>query len=475
LWWGHQIPAWYDAEGRFIVAMNEEEAKEKFSKEFNIVNPQLKQDEDCLDTWFSSWLWPFEVFKGISKPGNKDVSYYYPTQSLVTAPEIIFFWVARMIMAGYEYMGKKPFSDVYFTGIVRDTQGRKMSKQLGNSPDLLEMIDEIGADAVRFGILIASPAGNDLLWDKASNEQGRNFINKLWNALKLIQIWKERAKQNLTAEEVSLASDWPHQWFEARLRAASSEIDLLMAQYKLSEALKTLYSLIWDDFCSWYLEWVKPGFEKPMDQVHLDRVLNNFEMLLERLHPFMPFVTEEIYQLLRSTQSVDLCLRQLDTTLQPHTEDVNYLKDGELLKAAITAIRDARVKSQIKNKDAVSLYCTTQEKSSWEAIQQLLSKQVNSASFSFTDEPIANTIQLVVGSSKIYVQSEQVLDNSAQRKTLEEELAYYTGFLISVEKKLTNEKFVQNAKPEVVEMEKKKQSDALQKIGLLKESIANLN
>jgi valyl-tRNA synthetase len=474
LWWGHQIPAWYDAEGRFIVAMNEEEAKEKFSKEFNIVNPQLRQDEDCLDTWFSSWLWPFEVFKGISKPGNKDVSYYYPTQSLVTAPEIIFFWVARMIMAGYEYMGKKPFSDVYFTGIVRDTQGRKMSKQLGNSPDLLEMIDEIGADAVRFGILIASPAGNDLLWDKASNEQGRNFINKLWNALKLIQIWKERAKQNLTAEEVSLASDWPHQWFEARLRAASSEIDLLMAQYKLSEALKTLYSLIWDDFCSWYLEWVKPGFEKPMDQAHLDRVLNNFEMLLERLHPFMPFVTEEIYQLLRSTQSVDLCVRQLDTTLQPHTEDANYLKDGELLKAAITAIRDARVKSQIKNKDAVSLYCTTQEKSSWEAIQQLLSKQVNSAEFSFTEEPIANTIQLVVGSSKIYVQSEQVLDTSAQRKTLEEELAYYTGFLISVEKKLTNEKFVQNAKPEVVEMEKKKQSDALQKIGLLKESIANL-
>jgi valyl-tRNA synthetase len=474
LWWGHQIPAWYDAEGRFVVAMNEEEAKEKFSKEFHVVDPQLKQDEDCLDTWFSSWLWPFEVFKGISNPGNKDVSYYYPTQSLVTAPEIIFFWVARMIMAGYEYMGKKPFSDVYFTGIVRDTQGRKMSKQLGNSPDLLEMIDEIGADAVRFGILIASPAGNDLLWDKASNEQGRNFINKLWNALKLVQLWKDRAKPNLTGEEISLATDWPHQWFEARLRAASSEIDVLMAQYKLSEALKTLYSLIWDDFCSWYLEWVKPGFEKPMDQAHLDRVLNNFEMLLERLHPFMPFVTEEIYHLLRSTQSVDLCVRQLDTTLQPLAEDVNYLNDGELLKAAITAIRDARVKSQIKNKDAVSLYCTTQEKTSWEAIQQLLSKQVNSSAFSFTEEPIANTIQLVVGSSKIYIQTEQVLDTTAQRKTLEEELAYFTGFLASVEKKLTNEKFVQNAKPEVVEMEKKKQSDALQKITLLKESIANL-
>ncbi|MEY3186385.1 MAG: hypothetical protein RL675_204 [Bacteroidota bacterium] len=474
LWWGHQIPAWYDAEGRFVVAMNEQDAKEKFSKAYNIDNPQLKQDEDCLDTWFSSWLWPFEVFKGISNPGNKDVAYYYPTQSLVTAPEIIFFWVARMIMAGYEYMGKKPFSDVYFTGIVRDTQGRKMSKQLGNSPDLLEMIDEIGADAVRFGILIASPAGNDLLWDKASNEQGRNFINKLWNALKLIEIWKEKAKSNLSAEEVSLASDWPHQWFDARLRAASAEIDQLMAQYKLSEALKTLYSLIWDDFCSWYLEWVKPGFEKPMDQAHLDKVINNFEMLLERLHPFMPFVTEEIYHLLREQQNVDLCVRQLDQTLQPTSSDAQTLNEGEVLKSAITAIRDARVKAQIKNKDAVEIYCTAQEQAEWEIIRPLLSKQVNASAFSFTTDTIANAIQLVVGSAKLYIKSEQAIDTSAQRKTIEDELAYYEGFLASVEKKLSNEKFVQNAKAEVVEMEKKKQHDAQQKIAMLKESLANL-
>ncbi len=474
LWWGHQIPAWYDAEGRFVVAMNEQDAKEKFSKAYNIDNPQLKQDEDCLDTWFSSWLWPFEVFKGISNPGNKDVAYYYPTQSLVTAPEIIFFWVARMIMAGYEYMGKKPFSDVYFTGIVRDTQGRKMSKQLGNSPDLLEMIDEIGADAVRFGILIASPAGNDLLWDKASNEQGRNFINKIWNALKLIEIWKEKAKSNLSAEEVSLASDWPHQWFDARLRAASAEIDQLMAQYKLSEALKTLYSLIWDDFCSWYLEWVKPGFEKPMDQAHLDKVINNFEMLLERLHPFMPFVTEEIYHLLREQQNVDLCVRQLDQTLQPTSSDTQTLKEGEVLKSAITAIRDARVKAQIKNKDAVEIYCTAQEQAEWEIIRPLLSKQVNASAFSFTTDTIANAIQLVVGSAKLYIKSEQAIDTSAQRKTIEDELAYYEGFLASVEKKLSNEKFVQNAKAEVVEMEKKKQHDAQQKIAMLKESLANL-
>ena len=474
LWWGHRIPAWYDAEGRFVVAMNEKEAIEKFSATYHVAQPQLKQDEDCLDTWFSSWLWPFEVFKGISNPGNKDVSYYYPTQSLVTAPEIIFFWVARMIMAGYEYMGKKPFSDVYFTGIVRDTQGRKMSKQLGNSPDLLEMIDDIGADAVRFGILIASPAGNDLLWDKASNEQGRNFINKLWNALKLVQLWKEKAKSNLTDEEVTLASDWPHQWFDARLRAASAEIDLLMSQYKLSEALKTLYSLIWDDFCSWYLEWVKPGFEKPMDQAHLDKVVNNFEMLLERLHPFMPFVTEEIYHLLREQQPVDLCVRQLDLALQPLDADVQSLKEGELLKSAITAIRDARVKAQIKNKDAIVLYCTTQEEKEWEIIRPLLSKQVNASAFSFTQDAIANTIQLVVGTTKLYIETEQVIDTSAQRKSLEDELAYYHGFLASVEKKLSNEKFVQNAKPEVVDMEMKKQHDAMQKIAMLQESLANL-
>ncbi len=474
LWWGHRIPAWYDAEGRFVVAMNEKEAIEKFSSTYHVAEPKLKQDEDCLDTWFSSWLWPFEVFKGISSPGNKDVSYYYPTQSLVTAPEIIFFWVARMIMAGYEYMGKKPFSDVYFTGIVRDTQGRKMSKQLGNSPDLLEMIDDIGADAVRFGILIASPAGNDLLWDKASNEQGRNFINKLWNALKLVQLWKEKAKSDLAPEEVTLSSDWPHQWFDARLRAASAEIDQLMSQYKLSEALKTLYSLIWDDFCSWYLEWVKPGFEKPMDQAHLDKVLNNFEMLLERLHPFMPFVTEEIYHLLRDNQSVDLCVRQLDTSLQPLPTDSQSLKEGELLKSAITAIRDARVKAQIKNKDAVVLYCTTQEEKAWEVIRPLLSKQVNASAFSFTNEAIANTIQLVVGTTKLYIETEQVIDTSAQRKSLEDELAYYQGFLASVEKKLSNEKFVQNAKPEVVDMEKKKQHDAMQKIAMLQESLANL-
>lgn len=474
LWWGHQIPAWYDAEGRYIVAMNEDDAKQKFSTTYGVENPQLKQDEDCLDTWFSSWLWPFEVFKGISNPGNKDVAYYYPTNTLVTAPEIIFFWVARMVMAGYEYMGQKPFKDVYFTGIVRDLQGRKMSKQLGNSPDLLEMIDDIGADAVRFGILIASPAGNDLLWDKASNEQGRNFINKIWNALKLVQLWKERSKPNLTAEEMTLGSDWPHEWFDARLREVFTEVDQLMEQFKLSEALKTLYTLVWDDFCSWYLEWIKPGFEKPMDEAHLNKAIGFFEILLERLHPFMPFVTEEMYHLLRDEQPVDLCVRQMDASFISRDADDSILKEAVLLKSAISTIRDARVKAQIKNKDAVSLFVAAKEKSVWLPIQELLCKQVNSKAFSFTDDAVADSIQLVIGGDKFYVKADQVLDTSIQRKELETELAYFQGFLESVEKKLSNEKFVNNAKQEVVDMERKKQADALDKIKMLKEGLANL-
>jgi valyl-tRNA synthetase len=474
LWWGHQIPAWYDAEGRFVVAMDESDAKKKFSENFGITNPSLKQDEDCLDTWFSSWLWPFEVFKGISNPGNKDVAYYYPTNSLVTAPEIIFFWVARMIMAGYEYTGKKPFSDVYFTGIVRDSQGRKMSKQLGNSPDLLGMIDDIGADAVRFGILIASPAGNDLLWDKASNEQGRNFINKIWNALKLIQLWKERSKENLSVEESTLTTNWPHDWFESRLREVSTEVDVLMDQFKLSEALKTLYTLIWDDFCSWYLEWIKPGFEKPMDAKHLEKAIVFFELLMEKLHPFLPFVTEEVYHLLRDKQEVDICVKQVDPTFKFRESDRIILNQAEILKSAITAIRDARVKSGIKNKEGIAVFGTVKDKEVWTSIQELLCKQVNAISFEYTNDPIQDTIQLVIGGDRFYLKSNQEIDTSAQRKELEAEISYYQGFLDSVEKKLSNERFVQNAKPEVVELERKKQADAMEKIKMLQESIANL-
>jgi valyl-tRNA synthetase len=333
------------------------------------------------------------------------------------------------------------------------------------------MIDEIGADAVRFGILIASPAGNDLLWDKASNEQGRNFINKIWNALKLVQLWKERAKDNLTSEEVTLTSDWPHQWFEARLREVCTEVDVQMDQFKLSEALKTLYTLVWDDFCSWYLEWIKPGFEKPMDSAHLEKAISFFEILLERLHPFMPFVTEEMYHLLRNNQEVDICVKQLDPTFKARQTDKAILEEAELLKSAITGIRDLRVKSNIKNKEAISLFGTVKNKNMWENIRELLCKQVNASSFEYTEESIADTIQIVIGGDRFYVKTEQAIDTSAQRKELETELVYYKGFLDSVEKKLSNERFVQNAKPEVVDLERKKKADALEKINMLEESL----
>jgi valyl-tRNA synthetase len=304
LWWGHRIPAWYDADGKFVVAANETEAKEMFAKEFGITNAVLKQDEDCLDTWFSSWLWPFEVFKGYSNPGNAEIKYYYPTNTLVTAPEIIFFWVARMIMAGFEYMDAKPFQDVYFTGIVRDKQGKKMSKQFGNSPDLLGLIDQYGADATRFGIMIASPAGNDILFDESSLEQGRNFNNKMWNALKLLKMWEGKVSKEVSADDASFAIEW----FRQRLNEVKIEVDGMMQQFRLSEGLKTIYSLIWDDFCSWYLEWVKPGFEQPVSEKVYKQTIEFFTELMQLLHPYMPFITEEIYHLLEE-RSDDLCVK----------------------------------------------------------------------------------------------------------------------------------------------------------------------
>ncbi|HRF27400.1 MAG TPA: valine--tRNA ligase, partial [Ferruginibacter sp.] len=283
LWWGHRIPAWYDADGQVVVAATEKEAMQLYETQFGKPATALKQDEDCLDTWFSSWLWPFEVFKGYSNPGNAEIKYYYPTNTLVTAPEIIFFWVARMIMAGYEYMDAKPFETVYFTGIVRDKLGRKMSKSLGNSPDLLALIDQYGTDAVRFGIMIASPAGNDILFDEAALEQGRNFNNKMWNALKLVKLWESKLDANYENKQNGFAL----RWFRNRLNEARIEINQMMDQFRLSEALKTLYSLIWDDFCSWYLEWVKPGMEQPMDAHTYQSTIDYFTELMEMLHPFM--------------------------------------------------------------------------------------------------------------------------------------------------------------------------------------------
>ena len=467
LWWGHRIPAWYDDEGKFVVAADEESAKEMFNAQFSISNAQLKQDEDCLDTWFSSWLWPFEVFKGYSNPGNEDVEYYYPTNTLVTAPEIIFFWVARMIMAGYEYKGEKPFSEVYFTGIVRDKIGRKMSKQLGNSPDLLKMIEDEGADAVRFGIMISSPAGNDLMWDQAGNEQGKFFINKMWNALKLVKMWEGR-KSEVRSQKSE--ANFAVEWFEHRLSEVRLQLDEQFKDFRLSESLKTIYSLIWDDFCSWYLEWVKPGFEQPIEASVYNKTVEFFEQLMQLLHPFMPFITEEIYHELGEKKD-DLTVKQYPLITEPNEA---ILKKAVILKEVITAIRDARNKAQLKPKETIKLHVLAGDKKVYQPIESILAKQVNAGSVSYTDIPVSNCINVVIQKDKFFLETTTVLDTSSQKEQLQKDLAYQKGFLISVEKKLSNERFVQNAKPEVVEIERKKKADAEAKIKAIEESLAML-
>jgi valyl-tRNA synthetase len=461
LWWGHRIPAWYDETGRFVVAATEEEAKKAFAAQHAIKDPVLKQDDDCLDTWFSSWLWPFEVFKGYSHPGNPDVKYYYPTNTLVTAPEIIFFWVARMIMAGFEYKKEKPFSEVYFTGIVRDKVGRKMSKQLGNSPDLLGLIDKFGADAVRFGIMIASPAGNDLMWDEASNEQGLHFNNKIWNALRLVKMWEGR--QASTENKSHFAVDW----FENRLGEVKHQLDEQFRDFRLSEALKTLYSLIWDDFCSWYLEWAKPGFEQPIDKYTFEKTVGFFEELMQLLHPFMPFITEEIYHQLRERND-DITIKQYAAYSLP---DKAILKSGILLKETITAIRDARNKNQLKPKDAVKLHIQTTDLEGYKMIESILAKQVNAEEIHYVPAPVPNSITVVVERDKFFITTNNAFDTGSQKEQLLKELEYQKGFLASVEKKLSNERFTNNAKPEVVDAERKKKADAEARIKVIQESL----
>lgn len=481
LWWGHRIPAYYAPDGSFAVAASKEEAFEKLkAQQPSLHIAELKQDDDCLDTWFSSWLWPFEVFKGLSEPGNAEIKYYYPTNTLVTAPEIIFFWVARMIMAGYEYMDVKPFRDVYFTGIVRDKQGRKMSKSLGNSPDLLALIDQYGADAVRFGIMIASPAGNDILFDEASLEQGRNFNNKLWNALKLLKMWEGRgvSRQPAAGKEEGNQPSAQHDpqnnfaitWFANRLNRVKAEVDEMMQQFRLSEALKTIYSLVWDDFCSWYLEWIKPGFEQPIDGHVYDQTVRYFEELMEILHPFMPFISEEIYHLLRNNND-DLCVKQ-SQPIGP--ADPSVLAAGELLKQVISALRDARNKNQVKPKDAIKLHIQPHAKENYVPIENILLKQVNAESISYTDHTIANTIVVAVEKDKFYIETEKQLDTTALKAELLKDLEHQRRFLESVAKKLGNERFVQNAKPEVIELERKKQADAEARIKTIEESLQNL-
>jgi valyl-tRNA synthetase len=479
LWWGQRIPAWYDEKGNFVVAENMDEALREWKVVYNksVGASELRQDDDVLDTWFSSWLWPIEVFKGITNPGNKDIKYYYPTAVLVTGQDIIFFWVARMIMAGMEYMKQKPFSDVYFTGMVRDKQGRKMSKSLGNSPDLLELIDKYGADAVRFGILISSPAGNDLLFDEASLEQGRNFNNKIWNALKLVKMWEGRVEHSSSPGD-SFATDW----FQNRLNETRLEIEKLFKDYKLSETLKIIYSLIWDDFCSWYLEWVKPALNAPIQAAVYNKTIYFFEQLLQVLHPYMPFITEEIYHLLKErNDGDDLCMKQFEEISQ--TINIGVLQNATQLKKDITAIREARTKNQIKGSEKIKFslehflrkfFLNNPE------ILKLLQKQTNSE---FSEEQLrgehvlktlSNEIIVFSSGNKFYLHLDKELDSSKQKNDLQKELEYFKGFLQSVNQKLSNERFIKNAKPEVIAIEQKKKTDAEAKIKTLEESLAQL-
>ena len=466
LWWGHRIPAWYDEQGNVYVAKSLEDL---YHQQPETKNLKLHQDEDVLDTWFSSWLWPFEVFKGYSNPNNAEIKYYYPTNTLVTAPEIIFFWVARMIIAGEEYMKEIPFKDVYFTGIVRDKLGRKMSKSLGNSPDLLALIDQYGADAVRFGIMISSPAGNDLLFDESALEQGRNFNNKLWNALKLVKVWEAR-QSGVASQESGVKENFAILWFENRLNEVKAEVDNLMTQFRLSEALRTVYLLIWDDFCSWYLEWIKPGFEQPIEAAVYKKTVSFFEELMQLLHPFMPFITEEVYHLLKE-QKDDLCVKKSMVNGQ---SSIEVLNQGNLLKEIITAIRDARNKNKLKPKDQIILHIETDNEKMYTSISSILAKQINAEKINIAHQAIDNTIVIAVEKDKFYIESEKELDKSSLKSELLKDLEHQSNFLQSVIKKLNNERFVQNAKPEVIALEQKKKADAEARIKTIEESLANL-
>jgi valyl-tRNA synthetase len=471
LWWGQRIPAWYDNKGNFVVAENESLALEAYQDQFGLlaVHDELTQDEDVLDTWFSSWLWPIEVFRGITNPGNSDLKYYYPASVLVTGQDIIFFWVARMIMAGFEFQHEIPFPDVYFTGMVRDKQGRKMSKSLGNSPDLLQLIDKYGADAVRFGIMIAAPAGNDLLFDEAGLEQGRNFNNKLWNALKLVRIWGNRLDQPGKKMSETDPGIFALEWFDNRFSQAKTEVNRLFTEFKISEALKTIYSLFWDDFCSWYLEWVKPGFEQPMNPGLYDKTISFFEDLILWLHPFMPFVTEEIYHLLRDRKpSDDLCLIQLKPE---NIYNPSVLEVGEKLRLFLTVGREFRQQQQLKNSEAITrLFIPKEIFGERESLYEIIRKQLNCAKIEFRDGTYTSDpgIQVIpFYSYQIGFESPKKLDNSKRKAELEKELIYYQGFLESLNKKLSNERFVLNAKPEVIDLEKKKKADTEEKIAAI--------
>lgn len=471
LWWGHRIPAYYftntDGKRDFVVAENIDEAlKVAKSKNPNLKAEDLEQDSDCLDTWFSSWLWPISLFDGILNPDNEEINYYYPTSDLVTGPDIIFFWVARMIMAGYEYRGKMPFKHVYFTGIVRDKLGRKMSKSLGNSPDPLDLIDKYGADGVRMGMMLAAPAGNDILFDESLCEQGRNFNNKIWNAFRLVKGWQVADGIQPEANKIAV------KWFEARLRQANHEIDDLFSKYRISEALMTVYKLFWDEFSSWYLEMVKPAYGQPIDTNTYNSTLAFFENLLKMLHPFMPFITEELWQHIYDRKDGESIMRVKLEIPAPTEDELKLVEDIENVKLIVAGVRTVRNQKNIPNKDALTLQTVGED--SFKEYSCVIKKMANLNSIDVVAEKDSTAAAFMVGTFEYAVPLGDMIDIAAEIEKQEAQLKHLEGFLAGVKKKLSNERFVANAPEAVVALERKKQSDSEEKIAALKESIASL-
>ena len=470
LWWGHRIPAYYfDNEGKkdFVVAETAEEAlKLAQEKNANIKAEDLEQESDCLDTWFSSWLWPISLFDGIEHPDNEEINYYYPTSDLVTGPDIIFFWVARMIMAGYEYRGKMPFKHVYFTGIVRDKLGRKMSKSLGNSPDPIDLIDKFGADGVRMGMMLSAPAGNDILFDESLCEQGRNFNNKIWNAFRLVKGWETADIEQPKSAEIAV------KWFDAKLKEVNEEMQKQFKDYRISEALMTVYKLFWDEFSSWYLEMVKPAYGQPIDQKSYDATLRFFDALLKMLHPFMPFITEELWQHIYDRKEGESIMREKLEIPAPTAEEQKLAADIEAVKQIIAGVRTVRNQKNIAQKEQLSLQAVG--KNDFEAYNDVTLKMANLDKIEVIADKSADASSFMVGTDEFAVPLGDLIDVAAEIEKAEAQLKHLEGFLMGVRKKLSNENFVAHAPEKVVALERKKESDSLEKIAALKATIEEL-
>ena len=470
LWWGHRIPAYYfDNEGKkdFVVAETAEEAlKLAQEKNANIKAEDLEQESDCLDTWFSSWLWPISLFDGIEHPDNEEINYYYPTSDLVTGPDIIFFWVARMIMAGYEYRGKMPFKHVYFTGIVRDKLGRKMSKSLGNSPDPIDLIDKFGADGVRMGMMLSAPAGNDILFDESLCEQGRNFNNKIWNAFRLVKGWETADIEQPKNAEIAV------KWFDAKLKEVNEEMQKQFKDYRISEALMTVYKLFWDEFSSWYLEMVKPAYGQPIDQKSYDATLRFFDALLKMLHPFMPFITEELWQHIYDRKDGESIMREKLEIPAPTAEEQKLAADIEAVKQIIAGVRTVRNQKNIAQKEQLSLQAVG--KNDFEAYNDVTLKMANLDKIEVITEKSADASSFMVGTDEFAVPLGDLIDVAAEIEKAEAQLKHLEGFLMGVRKKLSNENFVAHAPEKVVALERKKESDSVEKIAALKATIEEL-